>query len=94
MTAVPKPPMTIKQREKLQSRPRLVDRSAAAATFTRDHFTCTWCGVAGGRLDPHHVIRRSQGGKDEVANLRSVHRTCHRYIHEHPLEAKERGFLA
>ena len=94
MTAVPKPPMTIKQREKLQSKPRLVDRSAAAATFTRDGFTCTWCGVPGGRLDPHHVIRRSQGGKDEVGNLRSVHRVCHRYIHEHPTEAKKRGFLA
>ena len=91
---VPKPLMTVKQRQRLQSKPRLVDRSAAAAAFTRDNYTCTWCGVPGGRLDPHHVIRRSQGGKDEVANLKSVHRTCHRQIHDSPAEARRRGFLS
>ncbi len=60
----------------------------------RDEGTCQWCKVPGGALDAHHVLRRSQGGKDEVANLKSVHRICHRYIHEHPTEAKARGFLA
>jgi RNA-directed DNA polymerase len=62
--------------------------------FARDNYTCTWCGEPGGHLDPHHVIRRSQGGKDEVDNLKAVHRRCHRYLHEHPAEAKARGFLS
>jgi hypothetical protein len=33
------------------------------------------------------------GGKDEPEFLVSVHRWCHRYIHEHPDEARLRGFL-
>jgi 5-methylcytosine-specific restriction endonuclease McrA len=45
-------------------------------------------------LDPHHILRRSQGGTDDQANLVSLHRICHSYVHEHPLEAKARGFLA
>lgn len=93
MTAVPKPPMTVKQREHLQSRPRLVDRSAAAATFSRDGYLCQWCKVAGGRLVPHHRFRRSSGGRDVAVHMVSVHVLCHSYIHDHPAEAKERGFL-
>ncbi|MCA1572756.1 MAG: HNH endonuclease [Chloroflexi bacterium] len=92
---VPKPtPLTVKQRQKLHSRPRPVDRRAATETFERAHYTCEWCGEQGGHLDPHHVQRRSQGGSDSATNLKALHRRCHRYVHEHPAEAKRRGFLA
>lgn len=95
LRAAPKPTPTPKAEPKrLSSRPRPVDPRAARETYERDGYRCTWCGEPGGALDPHHVIRRSQGGKDVPENLRSVHRRCHRYIHEHPAEAKERGFLA
>lgn len=90
---VPKPPMTVRQRQALKSRPRLVDRSAAAATFSRDDFTCQWCKQPGGRLVPHHRFRRSAGGRDVAFHMVSVHPLCHAYIHDHPREAQERGFL-
>ena len=94
MSAVPKPPMTVKQRQRLKPKRRPVDAQAAATAYERDGYVCRWCQAPGGHLDAHHVLRRSQGGKDEPGNLVSVHRLCHSYIHEHPLEAKSRGFLA
>ena len=93
MTAVPKPTPTVKEPKRLSSKPRPVDSKAAAATFARDDFTCQWCKRPGGRLDPHHRLRRSQGGKDDSFYLVSVHRVCHSFIHDHPAEAKRRGFL-
>jgi hypothetical protein len=29
-----------------------------------------------------------------ASNLKAVHRLCHRAIHDNPMEAKRRGFLA
>lgn len=89
-----KPTPRPKVRKPLRSRPRVVNRLAAETAFARDDYLCQWCKVPGGRLDPHHIVRRSQGGKDRAVNLISVHRACHSFIHEHPLIAKERGFLA
>ena len=89
----PKPFMTIKQRQALKSKPRLVDRIAAAATFSRDDYLCQWCKQPGGRLVPHHRFRRSAGGRDVAFHMVSVHPLCHSYIHDHPREAQERGFL-
>lgn len=94
MTAVPKPPMTIRQRTKLKGRPHVIPWRIRQEVIISADGTCEWCGVHGGHLDCHHVVRRSQGGQDTVANLRAVHRVCHRYIHEHPAEAKARGLLA
>jgi 5-methylcytosine-specific restriction endonuclease McrA len=85
--------MTVRQRKALKSKPRPVDRTAAADTFLRDGMTCQWCKVPGGKLVPHHRLRRSQGGRDVPAHLVSVHPLCHMYIHDHPAEAGERGFL-
>jgi 5-methylcytosine-specific restriction endonuclease McrA len=90
---IAKPTPKAKQPKPLRSRPRPVDKRAAAAALKRDEGLCQWCRVPGGRLDPHHIQRRSQGGKDVAWNLASVHRLCHAYIHEHPLEAYERHFL-
>ena len=94
MTAVPKPPMTLRQRQKLAAWVHVIPWRTRNDVILAADGVCAWCEVAGGHLDCHHVIRRSQGGKDEVGNLRAVHRVCHRYIHEHPTEAKRRGLLA
>lgn len=94
MTAVPKPPMTVKQRQRLTSKPHRIPPHVRNMVLARDRVTCRWCEVPGGALDVHHILRRSQGGKDVEQNLVSVHRLCHSYIHESPLEAKARGFLA
>lgn len=90
----PKPPMTVKQRQRLQSKPRPVDPRAARETYERDGWLCQWCRRPGGRLAPHHRLRRSQGGRDEARYLVSVHTTCHDEIHFRQVaEAKRRGFL-
>lgn len=46
-----------------------------------------------GRLDPHHVLRRSQGGLDTPENLILLCRSCHDWVHAHPALSVERGLL-
>lgn len=43
--------------------------------------------------DPHHLKLRSQGGTNEVENLRNCCRACHDWIHGHVSEARERGWI-
>lgn len=93
VSAVPKPIPTVKEPSKLKSKPHVIPVNIRNLVLARDRMTCRWCMVKGGALDCHHRLRRSQGGKDEEQNLVSVHRLCHGYIHEHPEEAKRRGFL-
>jgi len=92
--AIPKPSPRIKEPKRLKSRPHQIPSLVRFVTFDRWGRTCLWCQQPGGALDLHHVLRRSQGGKDESANLRPVHRLCHQAIHDGPAEAKRRGFLA
>lgn len=93
MTAVPKPTPVIREPKPLKGRPRPVDAKVARETFERDSWLCQWCKVPGGRLVPHHRFRRSAGGRDISEHMVSVHQLCHSYIHDHPFEAQERGFL-
>jgi 5-methylcytosine-specific restriction endonuclease McrA len=46
-----------------------------------------------GRLDPHHVHRRSQGGQDTVENLILLCRAHHSWVHEHPADSAALGLL-
>lgn len=46
-----------------------------------------------GPIDPHHVLRRSQGGPDTSENLISVCRAHHDWIHQHPARSYELGLL-
>lgn len=41
----------------------------------------------------HHVKRRSQGGSDDVTNLRWLCRACHSWAHHNVAEAKVLGLL-
>lgn len=45
--------------------------------FDRDNYRCTVCGKAGRRLECDHLVRREDGGTDEMENLRTVCRGCH-----------------
>lgn len=50
----------------------------------RDNCTCRHCGKGQGAtiIDwPHHVIKRSTGGSDELNNLVTLCRTCHNRCH-------------
>ena len=46
-----------------------------------------------GRIDPHHIKRRSQGGEDTIDNLISLCRAHHDWVHQHPDESYQLGFL-
>lgn len=39
-------------------------------------------------VDIHHIIFRSQGGKDEINNLIALCRTCHEAAHRKTISAK------
>lgn len=58
---------------------------------TRD--TCEWCArPLAGDMVRHHRQRRAVGG-DRLANLVGLHDACHRYVHDHPEEARDRGTI-
>lgn len=41
-----------------------------------DEGRCVWCGSSES-LDPHHIEKRSQGGKDDLAFCITLCRKCH-----------------
>jgi hypothetical protein len=67
-----------------------------------------WCepqipeaGCWGRATDPHHRITRKDGGRhgeakersDQLSDLVHACRPCHRWIHDHPAKARDRGLL-
>ena len=91
---IAKPTPRIREPKPLKAKRTGLNRSLRDRVFDRDGMLCQWCKVPGGRLDPHHILPRGRGGKDELDNLVSLHRLCHDYIHTHPSESKRKGFLA
>lgn len=52
----------------------------------RDQNKCTHCHkpeTKNNRLHAHHIISKSKGGRDDLANLRTLCENCHRIIHPH-----------
>ncbi|MCI5836251.1 MAG: HNH endonuclease [Veillonellaceae bacterium] len=47
--------------------------------YDRDEGLCVMCGRPG--TDSHHIVFRSQGGKDELTNLATLCRYCHEQAH-------------
>lgn len=57
-----------------------------------------WCNAGtsactGVAAHAHHRLPRAHGGKDTRENLLAVCAACHHYIHTHPAESYERGWL-
>lgn len=46
--------------------------------FTRDDFTCQYCGKRGVRLECDHVTPLSRGGSNELSNLATACFSCNR----------------
>jgi 5-methylcytosine-specific restriction endonuclease McrA len=65
---------------------RSISARLRAAVFDRNGFTCQMCGLTPGDIDPYtrrkvrlhvgHIVDKSHGGKDELANLRTLCSTC------------------
>lgn len=49
--------------------------------------------VCGGPPHRHHILRRAQGGTNDLSNLLYVCRNHHDFIHSRPRLARERGWL-
>lgn len=50
-------------------------------TLERDGHACTRCGASDRTLQAHHVVPRSAGGPDDLANLVTLCRPCHGVMH-------------
>jgi 5-methylcytosine-specific restriction endonuclease McrA len=46
-----------------------------------------------GKLDPHHILRRSQGGQDTPENLVTLCRAHHDWVHAYPESSRQLGLL-
>lgn len=55
-------------------------------------------GCLGRATEIHHILTRSRGGRKDSdlldpANVLTVCRRCHEFVHQHPAESAERGWL-
>lgn len=50
-------------------------------------------GCRGIPWEPHHLVRRSQGGTNNETNLMAVCTSCHMHVHLNPQWAYENGYL-
>lgn len=51
------------------------------ATKARDGYKCQCCGKKNCRLEVHHLLPRSRGGSDKLANLITLCTDCHHLAH-------------
>jgi len=58
-----------------------LDENLRLATLMRDNFKCTQCGKTKIRLEAHHIVGRSQSGKDTISNLITLCDKCHKDVH-------------
>ena len=58
-----------------------LDENLRLACLMRDDFTCHVCKAKNCRLETHHIVERSNGGKDTIANLVTLCDGCHDKVH-------------
>jgi len=59
-----------------------LDENLRLACLTRDDFTCQKCGKKETRLEAHHVVWTTKGGKDSIYNLITLCENCHDKVHK------------
>ena len=74
-----------------------MDKEIAEKVIARANGYCEVCGLVMYQPNLHHRKLRSQGGKDEVANLIAVHSYCHaissKSIHQNPKNSMVKGYI-
>jgi len=64
-----------------------LDENLRMATLIRDNMTCQVCKKRGCKLEAHHIIPRSEGGKDTIKNLITLcGDICHKQVHKGKLK--------
>lgn len=64
---------------------RFDDAAMKKLVYTRDNFSCRWCGVTNqGPYDVHHIKLRRSSSDDRPDNLITLCRRCHDAVHTWP----------
>jgi hypothetical protein len=62
--------------------PTRLDENLRIACLMRDGYQCQQCGKLHCRLEAHHIVERSHGGKDTLSNLLTLCEQCHHHLHQ------------
>ncbi|QTA79211.1 HNH endonuclease domain-containing protein, RRXRR domain-containing [Desulfonema limicola] len=65
-----------------------LDENLRIAALMRDDYKCQNCNKKNIRLEAHHIIPRSMGGKDTIKNLITLCESCHEKVHDGEIEIK------
>src|SRR5947207_475788 len=71
--------------------PTRLDENLRIACLMRDGYTCQQCGKRNVRLEAHHIVFRSNGGKDTLENLLTLCDQCHHHLHQGKITLKVTG---
>lgn len=72
------------------------DAQWASTVKERDDWTCQRCGRYDLNNDAHHIAPRGRAPelRRDLLNGTTLCRSCHRWVHSHPIQAAEAGLLA
>lgn len=75
---------------------RAEDREWSGVILKRDNGTCRRCGKSFPKMHTHHIASRARRPdlKHEPSNGICLCSSCHSWVHWHPKEANETGFLS
>ena len=62
-------------------KPKRLNENLRLATLMRDGFKCKHCSAKDTKLEAHHILPRSQNGKDTISNLITLCSKCHEKLH-------------
>jgi 5-methylcytosine-specific restriction endonuclease McrA len=71
--------------------PARLDENLRIACLMRDGYTCQHCSKRSGRLEAHHIVERSHGGKETLDNLLTLCDQCHHNLHQGKVTLKVTG---
>lgn len=88
----------VRAKDNAPSRPDPFPPAVAKLLDLRDEH-CQRCGASGVRLERHHRRAKASGGSGVRAHTQCacnglrLCRGCHRWAHEHPMDARAAGFI-
>ncbi len=95
-TPLPRSTTPLQRKTPLRSKGHRIPRAVRQQVMDRANNRCEAkvAGVCTIRAEHcHHLVLRSQGGKDDAAVLMAICPSCHHYAHTHPAEAVRLGLI-